>query len=69
MIVAVALGLGFGLGSVPEAIAYLPQSVKMIFGGSGMAVTGAIAIILNIILPEGQEKKLEHNSNKSLSGA
>ncbi len=69
MVVAVAMGLGFGLGSVPEAIACFPESVKMIFGGSGMVVTGTIAIILNIILPENQEKKLEHNTNKALSEA
>jgi NCS2 family nucleobase:cation symporter-2 len=58
IIVAVAIGLGFGLGSVPEAIAYFPESVKMIFGGSGMVVTGTIALLLNIILPEDSEEEL-----------
>lgn len=56
IIVAVAMGLGFGLGSVPEALAYFPESVKMIFGGSGIVVTGVIAILLNIILPVDEEK-------------
>lgn len=56
IIVAVAMGLGFGLGSVPEALAYFPETVKMIFGGSGIVVTGIIALVLNIILPADEEK-------------
>ncbi len=52
IVVAVALGLGFGLGSVPEALVNLPETLKLIFGGSGIVVTGLIAIFLNIILPE-----------------
>lgn len=58
IIVAVAMGLGFGLGSVPEALAYFPETVKMIFGGSGIVVTGIIALVLNIILPADEEKKV-----------
>ncbi|MCY6353782.1 uracil-xanthine permease family protein [Clostridium sp. ZS2-4] len=56
IIVAVAMGLGFGLGSVPEALAYFPETVKMIFGGSGIVVTGIIALVLNVILPADEEK-------------
>ncbi len=52
LIVAVSLGLGFGLGSVPEALAYFPEAVQLIFGGSGIVVAGGIAIIMNILLPE-----------------
>nr|WP_283804959.1 solute carrier family 23 protein [Denitrovibrio acetiphilus] len=51
IIVAVALGLGFGLGSVPEALKIFPEEVKMIFGGSGIVITGIIALVLNLILP------------------
>lgn len=65
IIVAVAMGLGFGLGSVPEAIAYFPESVKMIFGGSGIVVTGTIALLLNIILPEDEEKEIVHKKTES----
>ena len=54
IVVAVALGLGFGLGSVPEALVNLPETLKLIFGGSGIVVTGLIAIFLNIILPEDE---------------
>lgn len=56
IIVAVAMGLGFGLGSVPEALVNLPETLKLIFGGSGIVVTGLIAIFLNVILPEDQEE-------------
>jgi len=52
LIVAVALGLGLGLGSVPEALQYLPDSVSLIFSGSGMVVSCIIALVLNIILPK-----------------
>lgn len=55
IIVAVAMGLGFGLGSVPEALVNMPETLKLIFGGSGIVITGLIAIFLNIILPENEE--------------
>ncbi|GLI57084.1 uracil permease [Propionigenium maris DSM 9537] len=51
LIVAVSLGLGFGLGSVPEALAYFPEAIQLIFGGSGIVVAGGIAIIMNVLLP------------------
>ena len=58
IIVAVALGLGFGLGSVPEALKIFPEGVKMIFGGSGIVVTGIIALVMNLIIPaEKTEEK------------
>ncbi|MFT9496097.1 uracil-xanthine permease family protein [Anaerosolibacter sp.] len=55
LIVAVALGLGLGLGSVPEALQYLPESVNLIFSGSGMVVSCVIALVLNIILPKEKQ--------------
>lgn len=51
VILAVSLGLGYGLGNVPEALAAFPESVKLVFGGSGIVVSGSIAVILNLILP------------------
>ena len=57
LILSVSLGLGYGLGSVPSALAYFPESVKLIFGGSGIVVSGSIAVILNMILPEEKEEK------------
>ena len=65
IVVAVALGLGFGLGSVPEALVNLPETLKLIFGGSGIVVTGLIAIFLNIVLPEDEgvaDENLQENA-------
>ena len=64
LIVAVSLGLGFGLGSVPEALSYFPETIQLIFGGSGIVVAGAIAIILNIFLPEDKEVNIENKEVK-----
>ncbi|MGL5050965.1 MAG: uracil-xanthine permease family protein [Fusobacteriaceae bacterium] len=52
LILAVSLGLGYGLGSVPDALIHFPDSIKLIFGGYGIVVSGTIAVILNLILPE-----------------
>ncbi|MCC5912431.1 MAG: purine permease [Clostridiaceae bacterium] len=63
IIVAVALGLGFGLGSVPAALANFPEMLQMVLGGSGIVLTGGLAFILNIVLPEEQEASvLEENA-------
>lgn len=66
IIVAVAMGLGFGLGSVPEALSHFPETVKMIFGGSGIVVTGIIALILNLILPADEEKVEVKDSSEAI---
>lgn len=50
-IVAVALGLGFGISLRPEALQSFPESVRLIFGGSGVVLTGLTALILNMALP------------------
>ncbi|MBS3969478.1 MAG: purine permease [Clostridia bacterium] len=52
LIVAVSLGLGLGLGSVPNALQYFPESVKLIFAGSGIVVAALVSLFLNIIFPE-----------------
>ena len=57
VILSVSLGLGYGLGSVPAALKYFPTSLQLIFGGSGIVVSGAIAVILNIILPLDKTNK------------
>lgn len=50
-IVSVALGLGYGLGSNAAALTYLPEPVRLIFGGSGIVPAALVAIILNVCLP------------------
>ncbi|MEW9123123.1 MAG: nucleobase:cation symporter-2 family protein [Thermotaleaceae bacterium] len=59
LIIAVSLGLGLGLGSVPEALQHLPESVNLIFSGSGMVVSCVIALVLNIILPKEKQAAVE----------
>ncbi|MDO4270589.1 MAG: solute carrier family 23 protein [Eubacteriales bacterium] len=51
-IVSVALGLGYGLGANGAALQGLPQTVQLIFGGSGIVPAAFVAIILNVVLPK-----------------
>lgn len=51
-IVSVALGVGYGMGANPGVLAYAPQFVKLIFGGSGIVPAAVVAILLNVILPK-----------------
>lgn len=54
MIVALALGLGFGLGSVPDALQNLPEWARLIFAQSGIVVSFIVAVIMNFILPKDE---------------
>lgn len=49
-IVAVSLGLGYGLGSTANVLAMMPAWIGYIFGGSGIVPAAICAIILNIAL-------------------
>ena len=51
-IVAVALGVGHGMGANPGILAHAPAAIKLIFGGSGIVPAALVAIILNIVLPQ-----------------
>ncbi len=59
-IVAVSLGLGYGLGATANVLSQMPAFVGYIFGGSGIVPAAIVAIILNIILkkdPNEEEVK------------
>ena len=56
-IVAVSLGLGYGLGSTANVLAQMPAFVNYIFGGSGIVPAAICAIILNIVLKKEPDKK------------
>ena len=58
-IVAIALGLGFGVGSSTAVQAFMPQWLRYVFGGSGIVPAAVIAILLNILLPKDQKKDTE----------
>ena len=51
-IVAVSLGLGYGLGSTANVLAMLPAWVSYVFGGSGIVPAALVAIILNICIKQ-----------------
>ncbi|MBK5200587.1 MAG: purine permease [Spirochaetaceae bacterium] len=55
-ILIVSLGLGFGLGSNPAAVAHLPSVLQLFFSGSGIVPAAIFAIVLNIILPKEIEE-------------
>lgn len=56
-IVAVALGLGYGMGSNTAILVQAPEWVRLIFGGSGIVPAAVVAILLNILLPKEKEEK------------
>lgn len=51
-IVAVSLGLGFGLGSATAVQGFMPQWLKYVFGGSGIVPAAILAILLNVLIPK-----------------
>lgn len=53
-IVSVALGLGYGTGANTAILAALPQTIQLIFGGSGIVPAAVVAILLNIVLPKDE---------------
>ena len=54
-IVSVALGLGYGLGANAAILTALPESIKLIFGGSGIVPAAVVAILMNILLPNDEQ--------------
>lgn len=56
LIVALAIGIGVGLGNVPEALAELPSWVGNIFAQNGIIMTFVIATVLNLILPKDKKE-------------
>ena len=56
VIFAISLSLGLGLQLEPEAVQYLPQTMKVL-ATSGILPAALISIILNLILPEDPESR------------
>lgn len=55
-IVAVALGVGYGMGANTGILAHTPQTIQLIFGGSGIVPAAMVAILLNIVLPKDKKE-------------
>jgi NCS2 family nucleobase:cation symporter-2 len=51
-IVAVSLGVGYGMGANSTILQNMPELVQNIFGGSGIVPAAVVAIILNLCLPK-----------------
>lgn len=56
LIVALAIGLGVGIGNVPMVLDQLPSWVGNIFAQNGIIMTFVIATIMNLILPKEKKK-------------
>lgn len=61
LIVALAIGIGVGIGNVPESLGQLPAYIGQIFAENGIIMTFVIATILNLILPK--EKNQNNTDN------
>lgn len=58
IIVGLSLAFGLGITQVPASMEYLPESAKLIFGGSGIVIACTVALFLNILIPN-TEKEVE----------
>jgi len=63
VIFAIALSLGLGLQLEPDALQYLPGTVKVL-ATSGILPAALIAIVLNLVLPQD----LADESTEEVSG-
>jgi NCS2 family nucleobase:cation symporter-2 len=63
VVFAIALSLGLGLQLEPDALQYLPGTVKVL-ATSGILPAALIAIVLNLILPE----QLSDEATEEVSG-
>jgi len=63
VIFAIALSLGLGLQLEPDALQYLPGTLKVL-GTSGILPAALIAIVLNLVLPE----ELSGEATEEVSG-
>jgi len=64
-IISVSLGLGYGMGANPSILNNAPQTLALIFGGSGIVPAALVAILLNILLPKEKTAKADVNSEEA----
>ena len=63
VIFAISLSVGLGLQLVPTAVQYLPGTLKILMT-SGLLPAAALAIVLNLVLPE----ELSDEATEEVSG-
>lgn len=56
LIIAVSLGLGVGIGNVPQLVSQLPSWVSQVFAGNSVVTTFFIAAVMNLALPVKENK-------------
>jgi len=54
-VVAVALGVGYGMGANSGILANAPQALQLICGESGIVPAAFVAILLNVLLPKNDQ--------------
>ncbi|HLR20847.1 MAG TPA: nucleobase:cation symporter-2 family protein [Tissierellaceae bacterium] len=56
-VVGLAVALGVGITSVPDALSGFPDWVDTVFGSSSVVIATITAIVLNLILPKEEESE------------
>ena len=51
IILAMSMSIGLGLQAVPKSMQHLPDSLEMLMV-SGLLPAAAIAVVLNLLIPE-----------------
>ncbi len=64
-IISVSLGLGYGMGANPSILSSAPQTLSLIFGGSGIVPAALVAILLNVLLPKDSSADTDSVQEKS----
>lgn len=54
-VVAIALGLGYGIGAHSTALQFMPDFISHLFGESGIVPAFLVAAILNVCLPKDKD--------------
>ena len=62
LIIAMAIGLGVGIGNVPEVLAQMPAWVGNIFAQNGIIMTFVIATVLNLVLPKSKKEEADQKA-------
>lgn len=64
LIIATSIGLGLGVTFRPDFITQLPEGLQMIFS-SGISTGTIVALILNIVLREDKNDKIQNNKEEN----
>ena len=60
-----AIGIGVGIGNVPEALDQLPAFIGQVFAQNGIIMTFVIATVLNLVLPKDKDDTIENGEKVS----